>query len=67
MAPSLLYVVSDASSTSTLVHQPSASSDSSSGDKNEQGLHTNGGVGDNELPAASEFKKNFATVRAQIK
>jgi len=60
VAPSLLYVVSEASSTSTLIHQPSASSDSSGGDKNEQALHTNGGVAD-ELRGSTEFTKNFAT------
>ena len=65
VAPSLLYVVSDASSTSTLIHQPSASSDSSGGDKNEQSLHTNnnGGNGDSEIMVANEFNKSFVQVR----
>ena len=51
VAPSLLYVVSDASSTSTLIHQPSASSDSSGGEKNEPFMNVNGGI--SQLPSVS--------------
>ena len=57
MAPSLLYVVSDASSTSTLIHQPSASSDSSGGDKNEPILSTNGEI--TQHPSVSNFIKTI--------
>ena len=44
VAPSLLYVVGEASSTSTLIQQPSASSDSSGGEKNDSFMNTNGGI-----------------------
>jgi len=49
VAPSLLYVVSDASSTSTLIQQPSASSDSSGGEKNDPFVNVNGGI--TQLPS----------------
>ena len=51
VAPSLLYVVSDASSTSTLIQQPSPSSDSSGGEKNDPFVNLNGGI--TQLPSVS--------------
>ena len=63
VAPSLLYVVDDASSTSTLMHQPSASSCSSGGDQYEQILHKNGELVGNENPVVAESMKTFVKVR----
>ena len=56
-------MVSDASSTSTLLHQASASSDSSGGDRNENGRSTNGGNIDSDIPAATGLNKGFVAVR----